>query len=209
MGQAMAPSLMTSRMSPPLRPDLVPTARPSLSATMLMPMTMLTTSFILAPQPTSPRKKVRFPITSKQHCASCCRAWSPAVSITSCPCWAGPLEPLTGASRKRPPQEVTAAPISFAVSSSTVDMSTKRFPALMPERTPSSPNTTARADAGSDVHAKVMSQDSTTDRAVSATLAPFSFRAWHLSRERFQTVTEKPASTRRDAMAVPMMPMPR
>mmetsp|Transcript_23632 Transcript_23632/g.67784 ORF Transcript_23632/g.67784 Transcript_23632/m.67784 type:complete len:266 (-) Transcript_23632:87-884(-) len=209
IGEAIAPSLMTSIMSAPLRPAFWPTAKPSERATMLMPITMLMTSFILAPAPTSPRKNVRLPITSKQGCASSLRAWSPAARITSWPLRAGPFEPLTGASRKRPPLARTALPISNAVSSSTVDMSTNFFPGDMPASTPFSPKTTARAEAGSEVQAKTMSQDSTRACAVSATLAPFSANGLHLSLLRFQTVVGKPASTSRPAIADPMMPMPR
>mmetsp|Transcript_9571 Transcript_9571/g.19251 ORF Transcript_9571/g.19251 Transcript_9571/m.19251 type:complete len:273 (+) Transcript_9571:130-948(+) len=208
MGQVSAPSLMTSMMSEPWSPPFVPRASPSLRATMLMPMTMLTTSFMRAPQPTSPRKKVRLPRTSKHGCASSCRALSPAVRMTSCPCSAGPLEPLTGASRKRPPLAVTASPISLDVASSTVDMSTKRLPEVMPASTPPSPKTTALAEAGSEVQARIRSHASTRACGVLATLAPFASRGAHLSLERFQTVTGKPASRRRPAMADPMMPMP-
>mmetsp|Transcript_75927 Transcript_75927/g.169851 ORF Transcript_75927/g.169851 Transcript_75927/m.169851 type:complete len:201 (+) Transcript_75927:465-1067(+) len=200
---------MTSMTSAPCNPPFVPNAKPSLKATILMPMTMFTTSFMRAPQPTSPRKKVRLPRMSKQGCASSWRALSPAVRMTSWPCNAGPLEPLTGASKKRPPFAVTAAAISLDVASSTVDMSTKRLPAEMPASTPSSPKTTARAEAGSDVQAKTKSHVSTRAFGVSATFAPFASKGAHLSRDRFQMVTGKPASTRRPAMAEPMMPMPR
>mmetsp|Transcript_61957 Transcript_61957/g.134263 ORF Transcript_61957/g.134263 Transcript_61957/m.134263 type:complete len:210 (-) Transcript_61957:91-720(-) len=208
MGHVMAPSLTTSRMSSPLRPHLVPIARPSLKATRLMPIIMLTTSFILAPQPTSPRKKVRLPMTSKQGWASSCKALSPAERMTSWPWRAGPLEPDTGPSRKRPPFAVIAAAISFTVSSSTVDMSMYFFPALMPLRMPSGPKTTALAEQGSEVQAKVISHVWITSAGVEATLAPFSARGLHFSWERFQTVTGKPASMRRPAMAEPIIPMP-
>mmetsp|Transcript_30830 Transcript_30830/g.98304 ORF Transcript_30830/g.98304 Transcript_30830/m.98304 type:complete len:206 (+) Transcript_30830:337-954(+) len=205
----MAPSLITAMMSSPASPAFVPMARPSLSATMLMPMTMLTTSFMRAPAPTSPRKKVFLPRMSKHGCASSCRALSPAVRITSWPCRAGPLEPLTGASRKRPPFASTAALISLEVSSSTVDMSTKRLPAVIPASTPFSPKTTALADSGSEVHAKTRSQASTKAFGVSATLAPLASNSSHFPRDRFQMVVGKPASSKRPAMAEPMMPMPR
>mmetsp|Transcript_46662 Transcript_46662/g.123238 ORF Transcript_46662/g.123238 Transcript_46662/m.123238 type:complete len:208 (-) Transcript_46662:75-698(-) len=207
----MAPSFTTSMMSAPLRPTSWPTARPSQSATRLVAMMVLTTSFILAPAPTSPRKKVRLPMMSKQGWASSHRALSPAERITSWPLRAGPLEPLTGASRNLPPFATMAAPISHAVSTSMVDMSMYFLPGAMPASTPFSPKTTARADSGSEVQANVRSHASISFCAVSASLAPFATSAFTsgLSWERFQMVTGYPASMRRPAMAEPMMPMPR
>mmetsp|Transcript_13546 Transcript_13546/g.40261 ORF Transcript_13546/g.40261 Transcript_13546/m.40261 type:complete len:206 (+) Transcript_13546:331-948(+) len=205
----MAPSLTTSKMSLPSKPTCAPTAKPSASATMLMPIIMFTTNFILAPAPTSPRKNVLLPMTSKHGWASSFSALSPAAKMTSWPCSAGPLEPLTGASTNKPPLARTAWPISDTVSTSTVDMSTYFLPAVMPASTPFSPKTTARADSGSAVHAKTMSQASTTALGVAATFAPFCFKSSHFSGLLFHTVTSNFASTNRPAIALPMMPMPK
>mmetsp|Transcript_67496 Transcript_67496/g.170283 ORF Transcript_67496/g.170283 Transcript_67496/m.170283 type:complete len:245 (-) Transcript_67496:122-856(-) len=189
IGELMAPCPTTSRISSPLSPAFWPMARPSLSATMLMPIIMLTTNFIRAPHPTSPRKKVFLPMMSKQGWASFLSASSPAAKMTNFPSMAGPLEPLTGASTKSPPLLLTACPISFEVSSSTVDMSMNFLPSVIPAKTPFSPKTTARADSGSEVHAKTRSHVSITSRGVAATFAPFSFKGSQREAVRFHTVS--------------------
>mmetsp|Transcript_41638 Transcript_41638/g.89386 ORF Transcript_41638/g.89386 Transcript_41638/m.89386 type:complete len:219 (+) Transcript_41638:377-1033(+) len=209
MGLFKAPSSKTAITSVPLSPAFDPRASPSLSASMFMAMTMFTTNFIRAPAPTSPRKKVFLPITSKHGWASSFSDSSPAVRMTSCPLMAGTFEPLTGASTKRPPLALMAAPMSLEVSSSTVDMSTNFLPGEMPANTPCSPKTTLRADSGSDVHAKTMSHFSMTSCAVSATLAPFLASSSQRDFVLFHKVTSKPASMRRFAIAEPMMPMPK
>ena len=111
-------------------------------------------------------------------------------SEITCPLIAGPFEPLTGASTKRPPLAVTAAPIATHVDTSTVDMSTYALPGLIPSTIPVGPRATARAASGSDTIPKVMSTALTTSAAVGAVVAPADTRGPHLEASRFHTTTE-------------------
>src|SRR6185369_14045136 len=79
----------------------------------------------------------------------------------------------------------------------------------MPASAPSGAKQTASAAAGSASMAKVMGQEAVTWAGVCATRAPRAESSAHLSRDRFQTVTWKPALSRFFAMALPMMPSPK
>jgi hypothetical protein len=61
------------------------------------PMIMLTTSFIRAPAPTSPKKRASLPMIENASSHSLKRASSPAQRKISCPSMAGFLLPETGA----------------------------------------------------------------------------------------------------------------
>mmetsp|Transcript_28204 Transcript_28204/g.71915 ORF Transcript_28204/g.71915 Transcript_28204/m.71915 type:complete len:291 (-) Transcript_28204:480-1352(-) len=124
MGAAMAPRPSTSSRSCCFRPDCSASARPSANATIMEPMIMLTTSFMLAPAPTSPRKKDALPMAPSGPATASNSAWSPAVRKMSLPSSAGFLEPDTGASRKAAPEPRTAAAMACDVSASTVLTST-------------------------------------------------------------------------------------
>lgn len=63
----------------------------------MLPMTILTTSFMRAPAPTSPRKKCAFPMSSRAGTASLYKDSSPAAKKISVPSIAGFLLPDTGA----------------------------------------------------------------------------------------------------------------
>ena len=88
------------------------------------PMTELTMSFIFAPAPTSPRKKLALPMTSSGPWIRSNSASSPAAMKMSAPCSAGALDPDTGASRNDAPAPRTIDATAEDVPASTVDTST-------------------------------------------------------------------------------------
>mmetsp|Transcript_5895 Transcript_5895/g.10639 ORF Transcript_5895/g.10639 Transcript_5895/m.10639 type:complete len:216 (-) Transcript_5895:403-1050(-) len=124
MGDVMAPREMTSSRSFFCSPLCSARVRPSAKAAIMLPITILTTSFMWAPFPASPRKKLAFPMTSRAGVAASNSSLSPPVKKIKVPCSAGPLEPETGASRNLPPLALIAASMALAVSASTVDTST-------------------------------------------------------------------------------------
>mmetsp|Transcript_6601 Transcript_6601/g.19039 ORF Transcript_6601/g.19039 Transcript_6601/m.19039 type:complete len:200 (-) Transcript_6601:557-1156(-) len=190
MGAAMAPRPMASMRSDCWSPPLSASARPSANDAIMLPITILMTSFILAPRPTSvPRKNDFLPMTSNNGPASSKSSLSPAVRKMRVPCSAGPLEPDTGASMYRPPAPRMAAAIFCAVPTSMVDTSTYPLPSDMPAEAPSGPAATSRAAAGSATQAMVMSLACATALALLATSAPSSLSGSHLAVFRFQTVT--------------------
>lgn len=69
------------------------------------------------------------PIASRSPATSSYRERSPAPKKTSVPVSAGTLEPDTGASRKRPPRDVTASAVATLVATSKVEQSTSALPA--------------------------------------------------------------------------------
>mmetsp|Transcript_23594 Transcript_23594/g.76745 ORF Transcript_23594/g.76745 Transcript_23594/m.76745 type:complete len:205 (+) Transcript_23594:364-978(+) len=198
----------TSSRSCWLRLAFSQSAIPSENAPIIDPITMFTTSFIRAPAPTSPRKRLFLPITSRAGTTSLYSDSSPAHKKMSCPSMAGFFDPDTGASRKRPPLAVMASPIALDVAASTVETSTYALPAAMPSTTPPASNATFFATSGSASIANVMEHDLMTSAGVAACVAPAATASAHLSGVRFHTVTWFPALSRLSAMGVPMIPMP-
>mmetsp|Transcript_2110 Transcript_2110/g.4864 ORF Transcript_2110/g.4864 Transcript_2110/m.4864 type:complete len:214 (-) Transcript_2110:206-847(-) len=142
-GLEIAPAPRTSNTSSFLSPDFSENPNASHRAVVMLPRTMLATSFILAPMPTSPRNTDFLPMTSKWGTTSLKRLWSPAARMTNCPSSAGFLLPETGASRNRPPFSTTALLILLLVSGSTVLMSTMHFPGRTALNIPSLPKVTS------------------------------------------------------------------
>ena len=133
-------------------------------------MTMLTMSFMRVAEPMWPQWTLSLPIAARSSAASRDSASSPPVMKTSVPCSAGPLLPETGASRKRPPRWVTAAPLVIMSSGRNVAQSMISFPSLTPERTPSGISYTDAAASGVESIRYVRQQASTTCLGVSTTV---------------------------------------
>mmetsp|Transcript_20515 Transcript_20515/g.51133 ORF Transcript_20515/g.51133 Transcript_20515/m.51133 type:complete len:212 (-) Transcript_20515:39-674(-) len=124
MGALMAPREMTCSITAGSRSAFSVRDRPSEKDAIMEPITMFTTSFILAPAPTSPRKKCALPITSSGPVTRSYSALSPAAMKISAPCSAGALEPDTGASRNSAPVARMMAAAACEVPASTVETST-------------------------------------------------------------------------------------
>lgn len=100
------------------------------------------------PCPTAPKKNFALPIASSALPIDVYSASSPAVRKMSCPAAAGPFEPETGASRKRPPRSPTCLASRSMSSTASVAQSTMHFPSLSPARMPSSLSYTALTASG-------------------------------------------------------------
>ena len=102
-------------------------------------MTVLTASFIAAPEPTGPRWKIDFASASSAGRARSSVAASPPTMSVSWPDAAVAVEPLTGASRRPPPAAVTGASSARIVSGVIVLMSTSTPPSRRPSISPRGP----------------------------------------------------------------------
>mmetsp|Transcript_2256 Transcript_2256/g.6115 ORF Transcript_2256/g.6115 Transcript_2256/m.6115 type:complete len:246 (-) Transcript_2256:498-1235(-) len=136
MGFAIAPASRTSSNAPTGRSLRSQSMMPSPSAAIIDPMIMLTASFIRAPAPMSPRKTDFLPIAwrscSPPESTRSKSPRSPPAKNTSAPFSAGTFEPLTGASRKRPPAATIASWDRRESDSVIVEQSTTLFPEVTP-----------------------------------------------------------------------------
>mmetsp|Transcript_17805 Transcript_17805/g.25975 ORF Transcript_17805/g.25975 Transcript_17805/m.25975 type:complete len:232 (-) Transcript_17805:72-767(-) len=209
MGLLMAPRSSTSSSLSTGRPLASHRATPSAREFMMLPMTMFTTSFILAPPPIAPKKKSALPIADRSSLILLYNSSSPPQRKIKTPPSACALLPETGASRNFPPFSVTKVDISDMCSAVRVAQSTIHFPSETPEITPSSPKNTARSASRVDSMQYVRVQLSTTSLGVLATVAPNSaakLSAFVVSL--FQTIRVLPALVRFKAIPRPMIPIP-
>mmetsp|Transcript_4715 Transcript_4715/g.7899 ORF Transcript_4715/g.7899 Transcript_4715/m.7899 type:complete len:204 (+) Transcript_4715:235-846(+) len=146
----MTPRSSTWRSWVGSSPDASARLMPSPNAAIIEPMTMFTTSFIRVPFPTSPKKNLALPIASRSDATEAYSASSPAARKMSWPAAAGPFEPDTGASRKRPPRSATCAESRCMSVSQRVAQSMMHVLAETPARTPSSISYTAFTADGVD-----------------------------------------------------------
>ena len=103
MGDWIAPCPMTSIILLGSNPTDSDNAKPSPNAANIVPISELTTSLARVPAPTSvPKKWLAFPIAAKaESLVSSNNSCDPAQRKIRAPMAAGPLEPETGASKKR------------------------------------------------------------------------------------------------------------
>mmetsp|Transcript_16937 Transcript_16937/g.49357 ORF Transcript_16937/g.49357 Transcript_16937/m.49357 type:complete len:235 (-) Transcript_16937:203-907(-) len=219
MGFAMAPRESTSMSLSWGRSAASARSRPSDSAESMEPITMFTTSFILVPAPTVPRKKEALPMASRSVLisASSNTVSSPAARNIRVPVKAGPLEPDTGASRNLLPRSSTSLARAFMSASVSVAQSTMAQGVSLPSKPARIPVEDVLYTAS---HAwGVLSMENTTSHcfttsagcsAISTKAVPAaSCRAAHFSLDRFHTRIDRPLFMRFCAMPSPMIPRPR
>ena len=161
----------------------------------MLPISMFTTSFIRVPAPTAPKWNFALPIASKSAAQSAYSASSPPARTMSAPAAAGPFEPETGASRKRPPLDVTCSDSRIMSSGASVAQSTMHLPAPTPASTPPSISYTAFTASGVESITYTRSHAFTTSAGDASTVtasAASAFSASHLAAERFHTTSERP-----------------
>mmetsp|Transcript_4134 Transcript_4134/g.7951 ORF Transcript_4134/g.7951 Transcript_4134/m.7951 type:complete len:232 (-) Transcript_4134:84-779(-) len=184
----------------------------------MVPINWLTMSFIRVPPPTSPRKKLRFPMAARSVSTTASNTErSPAHRNINWPFSAGTLLPDTGASRKVPPRARTADAVSAEICSVSVAQSTNALPGRIPLIISS--EYTAFTASGVESIAYVKSQDSSTSFAESATRTLGSFSSpsstnsdtscFDFSVSRFHTSNFLPDPfTKFRAIGYPMIPNP-
>ena len=182
----------------------------------MVPMIMLTTSFILLPAPTGPSRKLALPMASRPGRAWAWTASSPPQRKMSVPVSAGTLEPETGASRNTPPRATMRSLMLCMRSGDRVAQSTMLLPGVTAAISP--PASSGQSNTASDASIvdsmlNVREHCCTTAAADSATVtlpgkaAASSVQA---SGDLFHTTRLQPSIflSRLAAMPLPMMPSP-
>mmetsp|Transcript_102278 Transcript_102278/g.292775 ORF Transcript_102278/g.292775 Transcript_102278/m.292775 type:complete len:279 (-) Transcript_102278:36-872(-) len=207
-GDDMTPSSSTSISCPPDSPDASASAAPSPRVAIMLPIVMFTTSFIRVPAPVDPKLNEALPMCPSSGRTSAKSSLSPPQRKMSWPAAAGPFEPDTGASRKRPPLAVTAASISCMRSGVNVAQSTIDLPGPMAPRTDGKTASLASKVESID-HVTLHAE--TTSAAVSTRVQSSGYEdrsGAHAAAVRFHTTSLRPFFSRFSAMPRPMIPTP-
>src|SRR5215207_2001946 len=174
----------------------------------------LTTSLSRVPAPTSPTHRTVAATGANTVSATAWRSSGPAANTVSFPCWAGPLVPSTGASTKPTPASAARAARRVVDSAPTVAICTQVAPGRA-DRTASAITDSVTGPSASIVTttspaptASAGEAATVTPPAAPALVASAAARS-ALAPSRFQTVRGNPAPAKREAMAPPMMPVPR
>mmetsp|Transcript_8288 Transcript_8288/g.19413 ORF Transcript_8288/g.19413 Transcript_8288/m.19413 type:complete len:319 (+) Transcript_8288:176-1132(+) len=213
IGLAIAPLSSTACTFSAPSPSFSASTRPSPSAASCVPMTRFTTSFILVASPTvSLTKTFSLPIAPRSDCATSKTPRSPAAIKMSAPAAAGPLLPLTGASRKAPPRARTRSANETMSPGCRVAQSMICLPSRTPSSTPPLIVYTSSHAAGVESMRNVRSHaEMTAAGDASIVTVPGAAAALNRSdtaRLRVHTLSGTPACSSWFAMPSPMIPRP-